>query len=286
MEIIPVAFDSMGVRSMATLVKSKISIFIDPGVALGPKRYGLPPHPIEIKEKEKYWNKVKKSVKDCDIVVITHYHYDHHNPKDVDRLTNKLLLVKHPSNKINLSQKKRAAFFLNQVKDICRVEFADSKSFEFDNVLIKFSKPVFHGTNSKLGYVLEILIEYKNKSFLYSSDVEGPSLEEQLGFMLESNAKTVFVDGPMTYMLGYRYSTSALESSIKNLIRLIENTDVKNLILDHHLARDLRWREHLSKVFSAGKDAGVNVCSAAEFAGKEERLLEAMRKELYAKYPV
>ena len=46
MKIKPVASDSMGTRSMATYVETKdVKIFIDPGVALGPSRYGLPPHP-------------------------------------------------------------------------------------------------------------------------------------------------------------------------------------------------------------------------------------------------
>ncbi len=281
MEVIPVAFDSMGVRSMATCLKSKISVFIDPGVALGPKRYGLPPHKLEIEEMKKAWERVKEFAEKCDVVVVTHYHYDHHNPKDVEFLRGKTLIVKHPEKNINKSQKNRAAFFLSQVKSICRVEYADGKDFEFDDVSLKFSKPVFHGTNDRLGYVVEVFVDDGKNSFLHTSDVEGPSLKEQLEFMLESNAETVFVDGPMTYMLGYRYSVESLKASIKNLQKLIEKTDIKNLILDHHLTRDLKWREAMKEVFRAGEDVGVNICSAAEFAGLEEKLLEARRKELY-----
>ena len=286
MEIIPVAFDSFGVRSMATLVNSKVSIFIDPGVALGPKRYGLPPHPVELEAEKRFWQEVKEKAKNCEVVVITHYHYDHHNPGDIDFLRGKTLLVKHPTKNINLSQKKRASYFLSQVEKICSVEYCDGKTFEFDGVSISFSKPVFHGTNSKLGYVVEVLVDDGKEKFLHTSDVEGPSLRTQLEFMLESNAETVFVDGPMVYMLGYRYSSASLEASVNNLIELIDKTEVKNLILDHHLARDLNWRDKVSKVIEAGKEAGVNVCSAANFAGIEENLLEAKRKELYEKYPV
>ena len=44
MNIIPIASDSLGVRSMATYVETKdCKIVIDPSAALGPKRYGLPP---------------------------------------------------------------------------------------------------------------------------------------------------------------------------------------------------------------------------------------------------
>ena len=285
MEVKPVAFDSMGVRSMATLVKVKdFSLFIDPGVALGPKRYGLPPHPVELEAERRFWEEVKEKASKCEVIAITHYHYDHHNPRDVDFLRGKTLLVKHPSQKINQSQRKRAAFFLSKVEKFCKVEYADGREFEFDGVSLAFSQPVFHGTNSRLGYVVEVLVDDGKERFLHTSDVEGPSLKHQLEFMIESDAETVFVDGPMTYMLGYRYSQASLEASVNNLIELIERTGVKNLILDHHLTRDLKWREAMSPVFERGEESGVKVCSAAEYAGVEENLLEARRKELYEKF--
>ena len=281
MDIIPVAFDSMGVRSMATLVKSgDFSIFIDPGVALGPKRYGLPPHPVELEAERYFWERVKENASRCDVIVITHYHYDHHNPRDVSFLKGKTLLIKHPAEKINQSQRKRAAFFLSKIKG-SKVEYADGRTFEFDDVMVKFSEPVFHGTNSRLGYVVEVLVDDGRESFLHTSDVEGPSLKHQLEFMLESSAETVFVDGPMTYMLGYRYSASSLEASINNLRELMSRTDLKTLVLDHHLTRDLKWRDAMSRVFESGEEFGVKVCSAAEFRGLKDCLLEAMRKELY-----
>jgi predicted metallo-beta-lactamase superfamily hydrolase len=43
--IVPLAFDSFGVRSMSTFVETDdLRILIDPGVALAPIRYGLEPH--------------------------------------------------------------------------------------------------------------------------------------------------------------------------------------------------------------------------------------------------
>ena len=49
--------DSMGIRSMATLVEvGDEKIFIDASAALGPYRYGLPPHPLELEALEKeFW---------------------------------------------------------------------------------------------------------------------------------------------------------------------------------------------------------------------------------------
>ena len=44
MKIIPLAADSLGVRSMATYVEAgSTGLLLDPGATLAPARYGLPP---------------------------------------------------------------------------------------------------------------------------------------------------------------------------------------------------------------------------------------------------
>ncbi|ADC64868.1 conserved hypothetical protein [Ferroglobus placidus DSM 10642] len=282
MKIIPLAFDSFGARSMATFVSSKnVRIIIDPSVALGPRRYGLPPHEKEIRRKEKLWERIKKYAGKAEVVVITHYHYDHHNPNDAEVFRDKVVLIKDPRNKINRSQMGRSAFFISQIKDAAKeIVVADGKEFEFEDVALKFSKPVPHGTNDRLGYVLEVLVEEK-KRFLFTSDVEGLSLDEQLEEAVKFDPDVVFADGPMTYMLNYRFSQKSLEKSIENLVKLMEKTRVKKLVLDHHLTRDLKWRERMKEVFEKGEELGVKVMSAANFAGVKENLLEARRKELY-----
>ncbi|MBO8182759.1 MAG: MBL fold metallo-hydrolase [Archaeoglobus sp.] len=285
MEIIPLAFDSLGARSMCTFVKTKnLNVMIDPSVALGPKRYGLPPHELEIKKMAELMNEIRKALKTSDIVVITHYHYDHHNPDDAELLVGKKLLLKHPKEKINRSQAGRAAYFLERLKEagVTDIDFADGKSYDFDGLHIAISKPVYHGAGPRLGYVIEVFLD-DGDTFLFSSDVEGPIHKEQLEFMVERNAGTVFIDGPMTYMLGYRFSAKSLDSSIENLMELIDKTNVRKLIVDHHLTRDLNYKEKISQVIQRGEEAGTEVISAAEFLGREDLLLEARRKELYLK---
>ena len=43
MKVIPLAFESLGVRSMATFVETDHKILIDPGTSIAPKRFGYPP---------------------------------------------------------------------------------------------------------------------------------------------------------------------------------------------------------------------------------------------------
>ncbi len=284
MEIIPIAYDSMGVRSMATFVKTKdLAITIDPSVSLAPSRYGLPPHKLEIERMNEKWREIKDFVIRSDVIAITHYHYDHHNPEEVEIFDGKRLLLKHPKEKINRSQLGRASYFLDKLKEInVQIDFCDGRTYEFGNTSIEFSKPVFHGANQKLGFVVEIFISEGDDSFLFSSDVEGPIHEDQTAFIIEKKPKTVFIDGPMSYMLGYRFSGDSFNKAIENIKKILEVSEI--LVLDHHLLRDLKWRERLTDLFNYAEQLGVKLQSASEFLGKPEELLEARRKELYQKY--
>ncbi|MEM2290884.1 MAG: hypothetical protein QXR35_01950 [Candidatus Korarchaeum sp.] len=286
MKVLPLSSDSMGARSMATFVETKdLRITIDPGVALGPSRYGLPPHPKEWERMEEHWREIVRYADKSDLIVITHYHYDHHNPwEGLEVYEGKRVLTKDPKSRINYSQRGRAHFFLKQIEGKARVEVADGRRFTEGSTRVEFSGPVFHGTSSKLGYVIELLIEEGEESFLFTSDVEGPSLEDQVRFLLDKRPKVAMVDGPMTYMLGYRYSRASLEASLRNLSAVLDS--VETLVLDHHLLRDLGWREKLGGLLSRGRELGKRVLTSNELAGKPLDMLEARRKELYEIYPV
>ncbi len=287
MKITPLAFESFGTRSMSTFIQTKdVNILIDPGVALAPLRYGLPPHPVELKKLNEHWNKIVEYAKSSDILIITHYHYDHHNPNDnLEIYKSKIVLIKHPAEKINLSQKKRANYFLEKIKNLPeKLRYSDGKEFKFGDTKIKFSPPVFHGTNSKLGYVTEVLVDDGYK-FIHTSDVEGPALEDQVNFILKNKPNLIIVDGPLSYMLGYRYSYLSLSSSVENLIKIVSTCPLDSLIVEHHLLRELKWKEKIAEVFEAAEKKNIKIQTAAEFANIPVEMLEAHRKELYQKYP-
>lgn len=282
--IVPLGFDSFGVRSMSTYVETcDHKILVDPGVALAPLRYGLEPHPIEWRRMNEVWNTIRDYAEDSDLVIVTHYHYDHHEPSHPEIYEKKKVFIKHPTANINQSQRDRAAFFLEAIRQKPeKMNIADGGEYRIGETRVKFSEAVFHGVNSKLGYVIEVSIESGGEKFVYTSDVEGPSLEAQLKFIIDENPDVLFVDGPMTYMLGYRYSFKSLEAANANLLKVLRDTRVHTIVLDHHLLRDLNHRLHMKPVYEEAKSLGIKVTTAAEFAGRAVEMLEALRRELYA----
>jgi len=284
--IVPLAFDSFGVRSMATFVETDdLRVLVDPGASLAPLRYGLEPHPLEWQRLDEAWEAIKQYAENADVLIVTHYHYDHHDPEYPEMYRNKTVFIKHPAQNINRSQRERAAFFLEAIKELPKkIDVADAKGFQLGKTFINFSEAVCHGTNPRLGYVTEVSIKSNSEKFLYTSDVEGPSLEEQVSFILDEKPDVLFVDGPMTYMLGYRYSFRSLEISNTNLVKAVKETNLNTLVLDHHFLRDLNYRARIKPVYEAAEKRGVKVLTAAEFCGRKIEMLEALRKELYAKY--
>lgn len=284
MKILPVAFDSLGVRSMATYVEtSDVRIFIDPGVSVSPDRYSLPPHRLELDRHREMWQAITRWVDMSDIVIVTHYHFDHHNPDHPEIYDNKDVFLKHPREFLNQSQKERAATFLSRIEPYAKsISIADGKAFNFGNSRVAFSEPVLHGLTQKLGYVIQVMVEEEDK-FVFSSDVQGPLNSEALAFILDASPDVLIVDGPATYLLGSHYKKAHIELSIANLQKIVENTKLSTMIVDHHLLRDLSWFEYVRDIGKTKKR--LEVCSAAGFLGREEDQLEAKRKEMYSGQP-
>jgi len=143
MKIIPLAFESMGVRSMATYVETDQKILIDPGTSIAPKRFGYPPWKNEFEALYETRARIKEYGEIADIMTISHYHHDHYtpfepgkfldsSPKAAEELyKDKKLFIKHPTSQINKSQQKRARDFLKNLEDLnCEISYADGNSFE------------------------------------------------------------------------------------------------------------------------------------------------------------
>jgi len=280
MKIKPIAFESLGVRSMATYVETQdVKIFIDPGASVSPDRYSLPPHTIELDRHFKITEEIKKWVTASDLVIITHYHDDHHNADYPEIYKNKDLMLKNPREFINEIQRTRAVEFLNRVENQARaISTADDATFQIGKTRITFSEPMTHGANDRQGYILQVLIE-EDQRFVFTSDVQGPVAREAADFIIESQPHIVYVDGPPTYLLGSGAKKSEIDASLENLKLIIEKTPVRQMIIDHHLMRDLEWHNYL-QILAKIKN-GVLVQSAAAFLGEKEDLLEAKRKDFY-----
>ncbi len=283
MRIRVVAADSLGVRSMATLVEvSGLRIFIDPGASLAPRRYGLPPHRVEVEALEDSLREITRLMESVDVVVITHYHYDHYlyRPEQMDAYNDKLLVVKNPVDHINRSQMARARRLLGGVGGRARrIRYADGMVYDLGDVVLEFSPPVPHGAEgSRLGYLVMVRVydRLDGRCFVHASDVQGPLSREALRVIEAWRPDTVFISGPPTYFAGYKVPAEDVERGLRGLKELLSTGAL--VIADHHFARDRGYFEMLRRL---RRETGGRLVSAAEYMGVEPRPLESMRRELW-----
>ncbi len=284
LRVLPLAFDSLGTRSMATLVETAdIKILIDPGAALGPSRYGLPPHPIEKERLKEHKKKIKEAAKEADVLVITHYHFDHYLRDSPNMYEGKILLLKDPRNWINRSQRNRAQEFISKIEGRpYKIEIADGREFYFGRTRIKFSNPLPHGMEgTKLGFVLMCLVESKGQKFLFSSDIGGPSYPPTAKWIIKEKPELLIIDGPATLFIGWKEPLEILSKVNKLLLNILDQVRPRELIIDHHVVRDIDWIEKMGPIIEAAKSKDISMETAAEFLGLRPDFLEARRRELY-----
>jgi predicted metallo-beta-lactamase superfamily hydrolase len=291
MNIIPLAFESMGVRSMATFVETDQKILIDPGTSIAPKRFGFPPWKDEFEALHKTRARVQEYAAKADILTISHYHHDHFTPFSLGRYLdsspryaqqmyrNKKLFIKHPTENINKNQQKRARDLLKNLKHLGTrdIHYADGNSFKVGDTLFKFSKALPHGADgSRMGFVITTTIEWENQKLMHASDVQGPMGDSARELILNEKPDTLILSGPPIYLEGFILEKKDVVRAQKNLIEIARK--IPRVVVDHHLLRDLRCFDFIKEIRDESKG---EIMVASELLGEEPYLLEAKRKEFY-----
>jgi len=292
--VTPLAFESLGVRSMCTLVKTKdVTVLLDAGVALG-LRFRLLPHPQEYRARDEARRRIEDAATSADIVTISHYHNDHHTPNYVEPVylgtspesaeriyKDKTILAKDARSKINTAQRRRGWMFKQNAEKLSsKLETADGRSFEFGRTTVRFSQPVPHGEDeSGLGWVLLCIVERGKEKFLFAPDVQGPVVPNTVKLILEEKPDLLIMGGPPTYLQGFRIAEEFFQTALRHMEQIAEV--VPTVVVDHHLLRDEGWNRFLDPVRAKAEKSGNRIITAAELLGLKPAPLEYGRKELY-----
>jgi uncharacterized protein len=299
-KVTPLASESLGVRSMCTLVETPdITVLLDAGISLCPYRFSLPPHPKEFQTIQSLRKVIAVAADKSHVVTISHYHFDHHTPSFEDWVVNwteadvtarqiyqdKTVLMKNPKENINASQRQRAWMFQKTGGKYAKtLESADGHTFNFGKTTLSFSKPVPHGSEkSILGYVVMALVKCEGERFMFAPDVQGPMAKETLELIVSAKPDVLMVGGPPFYLGGFRVEQSQLELGLSNLGKIVDA--VPTVILEHHALRDESWIQKTAQVNERASLLGHKILTAAEFLGEKNVFLEANRKRLFRDFP-
>jgi uncharacterized protein len=300
-KVTPIAAESLGVRSMCTLVETPdVTILLDAGVSLCPYRFNLPPHPKEFQTINRLRQNIAQAAKKANVITISHYHFDHHTPAYTDWLVNwtetdktakqiyqnKQVLIKNPKNNIKANQRQRAWIFQTTVGQTAEsIQFADGKTFLYGKTTLKFSEAVFHGsTDSVLGWIIMALVEFEGERFVFAPDVQGPMIDSTREWVEAAQPSLLIVGGPPTNLESFRIDPSFIDAAVQNLCKLAKVVPL--IVLEHHALRDKNYRELMNPVFETALKAGNRVVTSAEYLGVPNVFLESQRCQLFQDYPV
>ena len=167
--------------------------------------------------------------------------------------------------------------------DRIRVEWADGREFDVGGMKVRFTQPLFHGEEySRVGWVLMVIVECCGWKLLHSSDVDGPVIEDYAEMIAKERPNVLILDGPPTYMLGYRFGLDSLERAIAGAIRILEETrdSLELMIYDHHLPREPNYKKRTEHVWRLASKLGVRLSTAAEVLGQTPAVLRYPGRKL------
>jgi len=286
MQIEIIGAESLGVRSMCTVVKTKDrNIIIDPGIALGFKRYGLLPHPVQVTACEKIRKLIISSLKNTTDIVISHFHGDHHplanaNPyqlsvkKIINTCSGARFWTKGTKD-LSINQSNRAKALSKHLGRTLEVSEGTS------NGPLCFSLPVPHGKqNGPGGNVMMTKVEEDGEIFVHASDIQMLN-DDAIDQILAWKPNIIVASGPPLYLQSLTLEKQ--EHALQRTLHLAKKVDT--LILDHHLLRSKEGEQWLDHVSSLTAPKHKVIC-AADFMGIPRNLLEAERVLWYKKLPV
>jgi len=278
MQVIPLAADSLGVRSVATYVECGATrLLIDPGASLGRSRFNLPPSDEEWEALKRANDRITAYAARAGVVFVSHYHEDHFR-YDPETYRDKNVWAKDPRRMIGPSQRERAVKLWQGIDGHCRVDAAEGRRLETSDAILCASSPLSHGPDgTDLGYVVALTITDRREEFrfVHASDVQGPLSAVATAYLIRERPHLVYLSGPPAY-LERDLGVAAIDRGIDNLLRIVEATGCR-VIMDHHAVRDAAYRERFRRLWDSGR-----VVTAAGFLGLADHPLEAIRRQLWS----
>jgi predicted metallo-beta-lactamase superfamily hydrolase len=278
-KIIPLAAESLGVRSMATFVEvGHTGILIDPGATLAAARFGLPPADEEWDALRRANDRISGYAARAEIVFVSHYHEDHFRTDPVS-YAGRTVLVKDPRRMVHGQQARRGLELWKALDGLARIRAADGLERREAEFSLEVSAPLPHGMDgTPLGSVVALTIAdpAERERFVFASDVQGPLSPVAAAYLTRQRPTLVYLSGPPSY-IEREVGAASIERGVEHLLRLVEATGCR-VILDHHALRDMRWQERFDRLWQTGR-----VTTAAGFLGLAASPLECHRPALWAR---
>jgi len=278
-KVVPLAADSLGVRSMATYVEcGQTRILIDPGAVVAPNRFGLPPAEEEWEALRRANDRISAYATRAGVIFLSHYHEDHFR-YDPSLYQGRTVWAKDPRRMINPRQAERAGQLWKSIAGRCRLDAAEGRAMETAEARLHGSPPLAHGAEGTgLGYLTALTVTdlREGKRFVFASDVQGPLSAVAAAYLIRERPNLLYLSGAPAY-LESQLGSAVIDQGVDQLLRVMDQTGCR-VILDHHAVRADSYPDRFQRVWRTGQ-----AVTAAGFLGLEDAPLESRRRSLWAR---
>lgn len=278
MKVVPLAAESLGVRSMATYVEAgSVSVLLDPGATLAAQRFNLPPADEEWVALRRANDRISTYAARAQWIFVSHYHNDHFR-SDPSTYAGRRVLAKDPRRMVGGAQARRAAELWKALDGRATTRAADGWSLRESDVELHVSAPLPHGLEgSPFGSLVALTVvdPAERARFVFASDVQGPISAVATAWIIQQRPTLLYLSGPPSYV-ERELGAAVVDRGVDNLLRVLDATGCR-AIVDHYSLRDVRWRQRFERLWSTGR-----VVTAAQHVGVDPQPLEAQRPVLWA----
>ena len=203
LSVVPLAAESLGVRSVATYVEcGDTRVLIDPGASLGASRFGLPPAEEEWEALRRANDRITAYAARGDVVFVSHYHEDHFRYDPV-ALRGPDGLGEGPARMIMPRQARARADSGRRLEGRCRLDAAEGRRFETPGLRapgLATAGPRARGHG--LGYVVALTVTDRASGtrFVHASDVQGPLSPVAAAYLERERPTVLYLSGPPAYL--------------------------------------------------------------------------------------
>lgn len=189
--ILPIASDSMGVRSMACAIETPdLKILLDPGCTLGPHKEFKIPHPLEWQKNRFFTQNIINYAQQADLLFVSHFHQDHFkspfpdyfylhtDPEIANEIYRNKIIIHKSIDDLRHFQHERAlklqTLWKKVAKKIIKIENGNEPIYSQGSTLI-FSMLEFHHSKPEthLGKIQPLRIQMDTEEIWFFSDVHG-----------------------------------------------------------------------------------------------------------------
>ncbi len=277
-KLLPVAFDSFGVKAMCTQITTPdVTIVIDPGVSVQSEHFPLP-EDIRQQLLAHYEQEVNRATASANILIITHYHIDHFFFQREPAIYAQKIIFTKALDGLPKKQQETAKKFFSMIDGLPReIIWADGRRFKFKKTEIGFSPAIWHGrAEAEPGRVIMTEVKRGRGKIIISSDIAGPTDEKTTELILSAAPQIAIVDGYPTFLNPTPHNEPDFIKSLINLCQILSLPSLDTLIVDHHLARDYRYAALIKPVYQFAARIRKKFGTAAEVNGSRSAVLQGL----------